>query len=207
MAAFLHNIFAFPTVIFTVLLSILLIYWLFAIIGLLDHDILHLGTDIHSDAGMEGLAGLMLTLGLSGVPSTIVLVILAVIAWLVSYFIVYFFFFWESKWFTAIAGVAVVAMSSAISVFLTAKIVKPLRVLFRKAYVLPPEKALVGRVCKVRSSRVDDHQGEAVVTFEGADLIIKIRAVGEGQFSRGDVLTISEYVPEEGAYMVFRNLN
>ena len=203
MDAFLHNIFSFPTAVFTVFLSIMLIYWLFAIIGLADLDLLDLGVDLDTDANLEGLAGLMVTLGLSGVPATVVLVILGVIAWLTSYFTVHFLFFWDNTWLNLLAGIPVILFSAAVAVFITARIVKPLKSIFKKAYAQVPEKVLIGRKCKVRSAHVDANHGEALVNLDGADLIIKVRSLPAEKFSRGDIVTISEHVREKNVYIVF----
>ncbi len=93
MEAFLINTFSYPTVLFTVVLIVMVVYWLFAIVGLVDIDVLDLDLDLESDADLEsltGLAGLMVTLGLTGVPITIVLTVLALFAWLITYFGVHF---------------------------------------------------------------------------------------------------------------------
>ena len=52
MDALLANLTAFPTVIFSVLMGIAVIYWLFVIVGALDIDLLHVGDfGDHGDAG------------------------------------------------------------------------------------------------------------------------------------------------------------
>ena len=98
MEAFFANIFSYPTVFFTVILLVLAVYWLFAILGMVDIDVLDLDMDVDADVdvdleGMTGLAGLLVTLGLTGVPVTVVMTLLALLAWLLSYFAVHLLFF------------------------------------------------------------------------------------------------------------------
>ena len=44
-SAFFANIFSYPTVFFTVILLVLAVYWLFAIFGMVDIDVLDLDMD------------------------------------------------------------------------------------------------------------------------------------------------------------------
>ena len=46
MEAFFANIFSYPTVFFTVILLVLAVYWLFAILGMVDIDVLDLDMDV-----------------------------------------------------------------------------------------------------------------------------------------------------------------
>ena len=88
MENFLHSAFAFPTVIFSFLLCLAVLYWCVAALGILEVDVL----DIEADSTLEsvqpeGLAGLLLKLGLNGVPVTLVLTLLFFFAWSASYFV------------------------------------------------------------------------------------------------------------------------
>ncbi|MCA9537452.1 MAG: DUF1449 family protein [Myxococcales bacterium] len=58
MTEFLHAVLAFPTVIYTVLLVVTLVYWLFVVIGALDVDALDVGdaADGLADGAADGLA-------------------------------------------------------------------------------------------------------------------------------------------------------
>lgn len=205
MSVFLEHILTFPTVVFTVFLGVLLVYWLLAIIGLADLDFLDLGVDIDTDTSLEGLAGLMVTLGLSGVPSTVVLTCLGMTAWLVSYFLVHFLFFWPPEhWFNIPAGLLVLVVSAAASIPVTARIARGLRPVFRKAYAQVPQKALLGGTCRIRSLHADQHRGEAVAMLDGAELVIKVRSHGDAVFLKGDVVRVAEHDKDRNIYTVVR---
>lgn len=204
MDAFLLNIFTYPTVIFTVVLGVAAIYWLFAIVGLVDMDVLDLDVDLDADLeGLTGLAGLLVTLGLTGVPLTLVVTVLALLGWLISYFVVHLFFFWPAgSWLSYVVGTVVIPVAVALSVPLTAQIIKPLKPLFRKAYTAAPQKVLIGQPCLIRSSRVDMGFGEATATVEGASLILKVRADPAKQLKKGDRAVMIEYRAAENSYLV-----
>jgi hypothetical protein len=204
MEAFVLNIFSYPTVFFTVILLLMVCYWLFAILGMVDIDVLELDLDIDSDLdSLTGLAGLMVTLGLTGVPVTLVLTLLALLGWWISYFIVHFFFFWsEPSLLSYVAGTAVIAFAIAASIPVTAQLIKPLKPLFKKVYTPAPEKVLLGQACRVRSTRVDENFGEATADLDGASLILKIRADAEKGLSNGDIVVLLEHRARDNTYWV-----
>ncbi len=204
MDAFFNNIFTFPTVIFTAGLLVLAVYWVFAVFGLVDLDLLDLDFDPDLDLeGLTGLAGLLVTLGLTGVPLTVVLTLLFLVGWLISYFVVHFFFFWEpGSWINYLVGCGVLVVAGALAIPLTAQLIKPLKPLFKKAYTPPPQKVLIGQRCVVRSSRVDEQFGEATAVLDGASLILKIRASAEAKLTKGSPVVLIEYRAAENAYWV-----
>ena len=96
MDPFYQNISSFPTVIFTFVLAICVLYWLFAVFGAVDIDVLDIdGLDADGDLGNEetsanALAAVMLKFGLSGVPVTIMVSFLSLFGWLASYYIMHY---------------------------------------------------------------------------------------------------------------------
>lgn len=203
MEAFFSNIFSFPTIIFTGLLLFMCFYWLLAIAGLLDLDVLDLDIDGDSDFDVGGFAGLMVTLGLSGVPFTLVLTLLFAFSWLICYFVVHFFFFWgDNNLFNLLVGSGVVLGSFAVSIPITAKTIKPMRPFFRSLHNPEVRKIVVGKTCTVRTTRVDKGFGEANMLVDGADLIIKVRANPEHDLKKGDTALVVEHNKEENTYWV-----
>ncbi|MFO7530393.1 MAG: hypothetical protein R6W86_16610 [Marinobacter sp.] len=85
MNTFLQIAFGFPTLLWTALLLFSLLYWVVAIVGIADFDVFDIDLDLTEAAG-SGLAGLMATLGLTGVPLPLVLTAFSLSGWMVSYF-------------------------------------------------------------------------------------------------------------------------
>lgn len=87
MNLFFQNSLAFPSIIFSALLIIILFYWLCAAFGLLDIDLFNIDSELDVDA--TGLAGWLTKLGLAGIPVTIILTFFTLFGWFISYFCVH----------------------------------------------------------------------------------------------------------------------
>jgi membrane protein implicated in regulation of membrane protease activity len=211
MDPFYHNIASFPTVFFTFFLALTVLYWLVAILGLIDIDFLdfdvpdHSGLDFNTDhtfSATDALAGLMMRLGLNGVPVTIIISFISLFGWIFSYFIVYFLFgMIPDGWLHYLAGIPVILVSLYIASYLTAWVIRSLRPLFKKSQQ-QTEKLILGQKAKVRSSRVDEGFGEAIVEDGGAGLILKVRAEPGKQFQKGDFVVVLEKIDDKGIYLV-----
>lgn len=209
---FLLTIFNFPTVVFTVVLGIAILYWICAAFGLFEVDALdvdlshldgHMSLNSHSDHSIgESFAGLLMRLGLNGVPVTIVISLIALVGWLISYYASYFFLaLFGHGWLRFVVGVPILLGSLYVAVLITAQLIKPLRKLFAKTEQNFQKKVL-GQTATVRSSRVDNSFGEANLDDGGAGLILKVRATGDQVFARGDKVVLLEYIANTNVYRV-----
>jgi len=210
MDPFYQNISSFPTVIFTLLFIICLLYWLVAILGFIDLDFLHIddlsnsaGIDIHHDlTSADALAGLMLRYGLYGVPLIVIISLIALFGWLFCYYMVHYLFgFIPVGFLHYLAGIPVLVVAFYIAILCTAQLIKPLRPLFQKAEQHTVKKIL-GQVATVRTSRVDNNFGEATLEDGGAGLILKVRTIGDETFKKGDTIVLLEYLEEKNVYRV-----
>lgn len=207
---FLLTIFSFPTVIYTFVLGVALLYWLCAALGLLELEVLDVNLpdvdgQLHAHAEhsfAETFAGILLRLGLNGVPVTIVITFIAVIGWLISYYLSYFeLVLLGYGWVRFVVGIPILIFSFYLAVLATAQLIKPLRKLFAKTEQFV-EKKILGQTAIVRSSKVDKTTGEANFDDGGAGLILKVRAMGEQEFVRGDRVVLLEYLAEQHVYRV-----
>jgi len=201
---FFQNISAFPTVIFTVILGVAVLYWLVAVLGLVDIDIIDLDVEPDASSGSAGdvLAGLLLRFGLQGVPVTIIVTFVALFGWLLSYYLSYLFFsIFPGIFFRYLLGIPVFLVSLFVAVMITAQIIKPIRTLFQKAQQ-HTEKSLIGQTVIVRTSRVDASFGEAVMEDGGAGLILKVRSAGDRKYEKGEKVVLLEYDVEDNNYRV-----
>ncbi|SEI89921.1 hypothetical protein SAMN05216201_10340 [Pseudomonas linyingensis] len=203
MELFLQSALAFPTALFSFLLSVAILYWLVAALGILEVDVLD-GDFAPDGEGpeLEGLAGLLLKLGLGGVPVTLVLTLLVFFAWFASYFIELLLLrHLPLGWLRYPLGVAVAALALLPAVPLTAALCRPLRRLFRKVEA-PSARSLLGQVARVRSGTVTAQFGEADLDDQGAGLILRVRADAAQGFKRGDRVVLLQYLEGEHAYRV-----
>lgn len=186
---------SFPTVVYTIPLGICLVFWLFSLFGVFDF----LDVDIDSEAG---LAGLLATFGLAGVPITLSLSLLFLFAWSLSLFSTA----WLLPWLPAglvynAAGAAALVISLIFSVYLTGKITRPLSRLF-VTHEARSNRSLVAKYCEITSLTVNEQFGQAKVEDGGAGLIISIRAAAPNDFKKGDRALIYEYDPDKNLYFI-----
>jgi hypothetical protein len=209
MDPFYEIILSFPVVIFSVLLILCLLFWLIAILGMLDISLLDVpDIELGSDVGDEGastpdaVAGIILRFGLNGVPLTVIITLVALIGWFVSYYIVHFIFVYIPEGlFIYIAGLLVLISTLYISVLMTARIIKPLRPFFKKIE-RDIEKLVMGRTATVRTSRVDESFGEVSLEDGGAGLILKVRSSDGVRYEKGEQVVLIEYLKEINAFRV-----
>lgn len=209
MDPFYRNIASFPTALFTVLLAVCVLYWLCAVLGFVDIDLLDIDAPDgeFGDAGGEStspgvLAGLLLKLGLNGVPVTIIVSIVALFGWTLCYFAVHFISpLAPGGLLRYLLGVPIFLGTLYIAAMITSVLIRPLRPLFKSA-TRNTLKQVLGQTAVVRTSHVDQKFGEANLADGGAGLILKVRA-GEGQtFNKGDRVVLLEYCKDSNTYRV-----
>jgi Protein of unknown function (DUF1449) len=212
MSSLLLMISSFPTAIFTFVLGIAVLYWIFALFGFveidaLDVDIPELDGQMSLNAQgdhtfAEMFSGLLMKLGLNGVPLTIVISFIALAGWMISYYISLFSVtLFGHGWIRYITGIPILFASLYAAVLITAQVIKPLRKFFAKAEQ-QIQKVILGQTAVVRSSRVDQDFGEAFLDDGGAGLILKVRSMSNIQFHHGDKVVLLEYDANKNTYNV-----
>ncbi|TDC47857.1 hypothetical protein E1281_25585 [Actinomadura sp. KC345] len=177
MGEFFSVAFGFPTALFSFSLLVVALYWALVLAGGLGIDLLGGGADADAgagtatedgDAGDGPATGMFAFLGLGGVPATVVLSLLIVLAWFVS------------LTGAALADGTVVRAFVLVAALIAAwggtrLIVLPLRRVFRR----PAEASLrdfVGLPCVIRTGRVGPDFGQAEVTSaDGSSAIVQVR--------------------------------
>ncbi|MBU2874758.1 hypothetical protein [Marinobacter salexigens] len=195
METFLNTAFSFPTVVFSILLSVAIIYWLISLFGM---------GDIEADGDIDAsgdFSGLMVTLGLQGVPLPLVLTLLFLTGWLASYFIdLIFGALIPSGLLHWLYGAAVIFAALVLGLLATSVLVRPLRPLFRRAFLQPLQKRIVGTPCVVISSAVTEVSGRGEAILDGAHLVLQIRS--HSPLSHREGAVIIEHIPDENAWWV-----
>lgn len=198
---------AFPTAIYTVLLGVVLVYWLLAIIGMVDFESSGIDLDIetHSDASVDDLgaiASYVVAFGLHGVPFSIVFSLLVLVGWTLSFLAGVTLLTWVPtdilKW---LVGLVVLLVAFALSIVITARLVRPLRGLFVH-HTAQSNASLVGQTCRVLTGAVDERQGRAEVAQRGASLNIRVWSPSPNTLKRGDTALVTEYDAGTHRYLV-----
>ena len=100
-----------------------------------------------------------------------------------------------------VAGLAILAVSAALSLVITARIVRPLRGLFVH-HTAQSNASLVGQTCKVLTGVVDERQGRAEVAQRGASINVRVWSPSPNTLKRGDTALITEYDAGTHRYLV-----
>lgn len=202
---FLAISFSFPTAIFTVLLLIISGYWIFTILGMFDIEMLDMDIDLDyggDSSAVGGMAGVMIALGLVGIPVTIIFSFIILFAWLVVYMIsLYLLSYLEiGMWFWMGAGAAIL-ISVTVSIPMTIMITRPMRRFFKVSYATRSNE-LLGEICQVITSEVTDTFGEAELNKEGDHYIFQIRTMPDNTIKKGDDVVLVEYDAGQHLYHI-----
>ncbi|WP_133000224.1 hypothetical protein [Luteimonas arsenica] len=197
MEAFLTTSLDFPTLVYSVLLGVCVVYWLLAATGLVEID----GLDLDLDAEPDGIAGILGRLGLNGVPLMLVLTLVVFFAWVATYFVhllVLAHVPGPLRWLLG-AGVALLALPPAI--LATAAALRPLR---RRLLLLRPPTgvSLLGRVAVVRTPDIDESHGMADLDDGGAGLVLQVRGDPAAGMKRGDRVVLVAHALDSNTWNV-----
>ncbi|BFV60771.1 hypothetical protein KCMC57_up58750 [Kitasatospora sp. CMC57] len=166
MHGFVEAALGYPAALFGFALVVVIGYWGLVLLGGMGVDVLHGGDGV----GTHG--GTLTGFGLGGVPVTVAGSLLIAIAW-----------------FVTLAGSAMTSGTAARTGVLAAALLCSwggTRMLLRPlARLFPPQRAVsrrdfVGRLCVIRTGRVDAHFGQAEVTAEdGSSALVQVRSLTE----------------------------
>ncbi|WP_392559716.1 hypothetical protein [Orbus mooreae] len=201
--------FSFPVIIFSTLLTLCILYWLIAACGILSIDCL----DINLDADIDGitpdlpnnsLGGLLMKFGFNQVPMTLIITLISLLGWAISYLFCRYFlvYLYDFSLFYYIAGTIAFFVIFIASTFLTAWLIRPLRPFFSKLNGGNNHRTLLGQVVVIRSSIVNEVKGEAYYEDGGAGLILKVIADEKYQFKRGDKAVLLRYDNASNQYEI-----
>lgn len=198
MDEFVDAALAFPAVLFSFLLVVVVLYWLLVLLGTLDIELFS-GVDDGVGDGGDGDAdgdgdGFLSGVGLGGVPSTVTFSVLFVIAWFVSLAGGLILESFDLVTFVhVLLGIGLLLVALLAGLFVARLVARPLRQL----YVTGSEASrsdFVGRECVIRTGQVSTDFGQAEVTAQdGSSAIIQVRQTGEHELKSGGHALIFDY--------------
>lgn len=200
---------SYPTAIYTALLGVVILYWMLAIIGVVDfeHSGLEIDLDHDLDANADGadlgtLASYVVAFGLNGVPFSIVVSLLILFSWLFTGLFADYILPWIPTLFLKlVVGTGVMFAAFAASIPITARIVRPLRRIF-VTHNARSNMSLVGQNCKILTQQVTEKFGRAEVSDGGAGLNIRIWATTPNSLTKGSTVRIVDYDEAGMRYLV-----
>lgn len=202
MSDFISTALTFPTLLWSLLLTLGVVYWALAAFGLFDADGIDglFGGDADG-ADASDVAGILAKLGLAGIPMMFVLTVLAFFAWITTYFAQLLVLQHLPDILRWVLG-AIVAVLAIVPGLLAASLfLRPLRRLLVR--LRPPmAPTVLGRVAIVSTASVSPDFGMATVDDGGAGLILQVRHAEPERFKRGDRVVLVEFLEAQHAYRV-----
>ena len=205
---FITKISLYPTIIFTGLVMFVTLYWVVSLLGMADMDNVDLvesgiDTDVSTLSSTGIFTGIMLKFGLYGVPLIIILSLVSLIGWLLSYLYTSFLHqYFDSGLLYYLFGTGALIFVLVVSMWLTGIIISPIRKNIAK---IPKRNASsnIGKIAVVRTLSVTDKHGEAELNDGGAGLILKIRSdINDDLLKQGDRVILVAYLDEANTYSV-----
>jgi hypothetical protein len=205
MSEFLAALLAFPTIAYSVLLALALLYWLSVIIGALDLDLFSPDAgDAGGDMAPGGHTshGFLEFLSIGRVPVTITASVFLLIAWFLAMLA-------ELTLRAPLSSVISGPLFSGLlipgtiipAVFITGLAVRPLRWVFAQVSE-HGETGLVGRMVKITSLTVDHQFGTAVCENAGPGILMNVFCRDGVQLKRDDMAVVVEFDAAKNLYLV-----
>ncbi len=201
---------------YTILMMIVLLYWLSVILGAIDLDAfdldldadvdvdadVDLDADVDAEAGSIGgaIAGVLAFLNFGRVPFMLIMSVVILTAW--SLAILTNHYYGNYTW-----GVALVAFLPIMLVsFIVAKIVStPFVPLFARFNQVVKEIDYIGHPCRLRLPASADKFGQAEVNIDGDNLLINVKtAEGEDGLASGEEALVIGQTADKRYYLVRR---
>lgn len=205
MTSFFDAALGYPTAVWTALLAVVGFYWLLALVGVVDFEAGGVDLDAQLDGDIDDigvLAGYLVAFGLNGVPFSVVVSLIVLIAWTLTCLAAMWLLpLVPTSLLRAVVGTGVLAASFAAALPVTARILRPMRGLF-VTHSAVSNAALVGQTCRVLTTSVSEDFGRAEVSTRGAGVNIKVWARTPNALAKGSVARILEYDTAAERYLI-----
>ncbi len=186
---------------FTVLLGLVVVYWLLTLLGAIGFDSVDGDLDVGDGGHLGDLPTAMLRVVNAGaVPLTIVLSVLILAMWIVSILLNYYFNPGHSL---LIAG-GFLLIGFIVAVIATKIITQPLVPLMRKLKAAEDTAPVLGEIGVVRSIQLDSSYGQVEVQRpDGAPAILNARLSADSEpVLRGNPVAVISMDEATGIYLV-----
>lgn len=203
MIEFISNALSFPTIFYTGLLGLVVVYWLISIFGLVGYDAFEVDVD---EGG--GLASWLNKFKLDGIPFTLSLSLIVFFSWILCFYMVEFFINTmlkdiDNSVVRIALGFWLLILSPAFALPIVVTLLAPLRP-FMKKLSKEAEGAsatdFVGKTAMIRSEKVNLQHGTVELSDGGAGLILQVRAAVPNEYKRGDKVILKEYLVASHTY-------
>ena len=202
MFEFIQEIFAAPNLFATVLLLLMVSYWLFVILGVLGLETFDLDLDADLDVDVDaslGLGDLLRFFHMGEVPIMILASFFALFFWIATVTTNHYFnsefSIWVMLWFI---GPCLIG-----ALFLTKLVIMPMVPLFKTGGSSAQSRGkLIGKRAVVSTKELNNQFGQIKIHQEGPPIVLNARVENGHELAQGDVVEIVRHVAEGDLYIV-----
>ncbi|MBE0359833.1 OB-fold-containig protein [Pseudoalteromonas aliena] len=199
---FLNLALTFPTIIFTALLLVVILFWIITLLGFADIDMFESDLDIEADSSNTSGTHSFLNLGFGGIPITVSITLVIMLSWLISIYAHKFFAYLLGDGILFyLLGLVMLVISVVIALPVAVIISKPLQRFFSSVET-SRSSDLLGLECVVVTGKVTPTFGQARINFQGTEQLIEIRAHDNQLFSSGDTVVLLEHLKDQHCYII-----
>lgn len=203
-------------VVFTVMLILVVLYWLMVIIGAMDVDFLNfdfdadldadadidIDTDIDGDLDIEGggaMRGLLHFFYVGEVPVMVLLSVLILTMWAFSMI--------ANHYLNPTGSLPAAMPIFAANLFASLSVCKVIGMPLRRLFMVfdkdsNASRSVMGRICTVITTQVSDKLGQAEMPSKGAPILLNVVAEGGNIFHKGDEAVVIGKNKETGVYTI-----
>lgn len=199
MDSFLEYAFSFPIIAFTIPLLIMIVFWIFALLGTIDIEILDFQTEAETESSDGSSSSFLESLGLDGVPLTVAITLVEIYGFI--------FVFLARKYITPLfdgiisataAGLLIAAVSLIVAIPFAAYTSRPLKRIF-KTHEGVRKSDLIGITCVVTTQTVTDTFGQARAE-DG--MVYSVRTSPRLSITGGSIVVLIDFNKENDTYLV-----
>ena len=183
---------------FSILLLIVLFYWLTVIAGLLDTDFMDVELDVDGDVELSLGESLLAFINVGDVPLMIIISILSIFLW--SFSIVSNEVFHVSSSF--VLGSVSLIGNLILSVLLTKYCTRPLVKVFRKLNKEAKPIDMLGKVCTLILPATQNQLGQAEVLDNHNTILVHVKAWKDETITKGERALIIEKDTTNQFYLI-----
>lgn len=197
-------------IVLTVMLILIILYWLMVIIGAMDIDIfdfdfdadadVDVDTDVDADfAGGGFLRGLLMFFYVGEVPIMILVSIFILCMWVISMIANNII----NPNGSFLIALPIFAGNIFASIFVTKLFFMPFSNFFKSLNQdSSATRKVIGRICVVTTTEVSKKMGQAEIASKGAPVLLNVVAEGDHVFHKGDEAVVTGRNSENGVYTI-----
>ena len=182
----------------TVLLCLIILYWIITIIGFLDFDFFDFDGDVEVESLTESVANVINFFHVSGLPASVFL----------SFTIL---FYWITYVITATILIPSVLLSFVllipeliVSLFIVKLVMTPLKKFFPKEAKQSRSDLIIGKLCTLKFDLKNGKLSQAEVdsSNESAGMVVNVKPLNNDEFIKGEKALIIEKTEGEPVYLI-----